>query len=62
MQVIYVIYEKLLYSVASPVLIFSATVLPGSDDFVLFFDSLDGNGTLFRNVLCDIPVLRINLI
>ncbi len=37
-------------------MIFSASS-PGSDDFVLF-DSLDGNGALFTNVLCDIPVLR----
>ncbi len=35
--------------------------LSGSDDFVLV-DSLDGNGALFANVLCDIPVLRISLI
>ncbi len=38
--------------------IFSAS-LSGSDEFVLF-DSLDGNGALFTNVLCDIPVLRIS--
>ncbi len=38
--------------------IFSAS-LSGSDDFVLF-DSLDGNGALFANVLCNIPVLRIS--
>ncbi len=41
------------------VVLFSAS-LPGSDHFVLF--DLDGNGALFENVLCDIPVLRINLI
>ncbi len=37
--------------------IFSAS-LSESDDFVLF-DSLDENGALFANVLCDIPVLCI---
>ncbi len=48
---------------SSPIflVIFSATVFQGSDDFVLF-DSLDGNGALFANVLCDIPVLHISLI
>ncbi len=40
--------------------IYSAS-LSGSDDFVLS-DSLDGNGALFANVLCKIPVLRISLI
>ncbi len=41
---------------SSPIflVIFSATVFQGSDEFVLF-DSLDGNGALFANVLCDIP-------
>ncbi len=45
---------------ASPtfLVIFSAS-LSGSDDFVLF-DSLDGNGALFANVLYDIPVLCIS--
>ncbi len=38
-------------------LIFSAS-LPWSDHFVLF-DLLDVNGA---NVLCDIPVLRLNVI
>ncbi len=38
--------------------IFSAS-LSGSNAFVLM-DSLDGNGALFANVLCDIPVLHIN--
>ncbi len=32
-----------------------------SDDVVIF-DSLDGNGALFANVLCEIPVLHISLI
>ncbi len=41
-------------------MIFSGS-LSGSDNFVLV-DSLDGNGALFANVLCNIPVLRISLI
>ncbi len=40
--------------------VYSASVSV-SDDFVLF-DSLDWNGALFANVLCEIPVLRISLI
>ncbi len=41
--------------------IFSATV--DQEVTILFsFDSLDGNGTLFAYVLCDIQVLHISLI
>ncbi len=40
--------------------IFSAS-LSGRDDFVLF-ESSDGNGAFFANVLGDIPVLHISLI
>ncbi len=40
------------------VVIFSAS-LSENYDFVPF-DSLDGSGALFANVLCDIPVLRIS--
>ncbi len=52
---------KLIYSVTSPILlvIFSTTVY--QEVTILFSDSLDGNGALFANVLCDIPVLRISL-
>ncbi len=55
-QVIYYIW-KWLYSVASPTLVpvkFSAF-----DKFVLF-DSLDGNGALFANMLCNIPISLIH--
>ncbi len=57
----FIIYEKyyIQWLLLVLLVIFSAS-LPGSDDFVLF-DSLDGNGALFANVLCNIPVLRIIL-
>ncbi len=65
--VVYCIH-KLLYTVPSPTaadLIFLRDIQhnlkSGIDDFVLF-NSLEGNGALFANVLCNIPILCISLI